>query len=332
MNGTNDKPDRIRWSPIAPLGDYEVGIDFGEIDGLRRQWLEVKERVESSTPQAYSRFNEELSREWAIETGIIEGLYELDRGTAQELIENGFCGEGVANKPSDEIITILNDHMAAIDEINAWVEKSRPLTVWFIRNLHQAIARNQPTYEAVNQFGRFFDAELRRGAFKSRPNNPTRRDGIVHEYCPPEQVDSEMDNLVKWYACHDADRHHPLTVGAWLHHRFTQIHPFEDGNGRVARGLLLTWHLVRKEYLPVVVTRDIRSEYIGTLERADAGDIAPFAGLLVRLQKGTLLRGLALSQFGRRCFGESRLWRSGALDSRFRGNDGCGREWEAGDG
>ena len=78
---------------------------------MRRQWLEVKERVESSTPQAYSRFNEELSREWAIETGIIEGLYELDRGITQTLIRRGFLGEyveqGSTNIPSEKLIAIM---------------------------------------------------------------------------------------------------------------------------------------------------------------------------------------------------------------------------------
>ena len=108
--------NRISWSPIAPLGDGEVGMDFGEIDGLRRQWLEVKEaklRVESSTPQAYSRFNEELSREWAIETGIIEGLYELDRGITQTLIRRGwailgeYVEQGSTNIPSEKLIAIM---------------------------------------------------------------------------------------------------------------------------------------------------------------------------------------------------------------------------------
>lgn len=69
-------------------------------------------------------------------------------------------------------------------------------------------------------------------------------------------MDSELDNLLTWYEGYtrDIDRYHPLLTAAWLHHRFTQIHPFEDGNGRVVRALL-TWHLVREDYLPVVVKR-----------------------------------------------------------------------------
>ena len=297
MTGVNGKPDRVQWSPIAPLRDDEVGIDFSEVDGLRRQWLEVKERVESSNPLAYKQFNDELSREWAIETGIIEGIYELNHGITQTLIQRGFMGQyvepGSTNMPADELIAILNDHVAAIEEINTWIEESHPLTVWFIRNLHQAIARNQTTYDAIDQFGSPLAPELHRGKFKSMSNNPTRPDGVIHEYCPPEQVDSEIDNLVEWYNSYDSSKQHPITVGAWLHHRFTQIHPFEDGNGRVARALL-TWHLVRKGLLPIVVTRDLRIKYINSLERADAGDLAPFIDILIGLEKETLLNALSV--------------------------------------
>ena len=301
MASANDKPDRVPWSPIAPLDDDAAGMDFSEIDRLRRQWLEIKADVESSNPQAYTRFNEELSREWAIETGIIEGLYELDRGITQTLIRRGFVGAyvepGSTNIPSDELIAILNDHVEAIDGIDAWIRESRPLSVSLIRNLHQAVTRNQPTYRAMNQFGQFFDAELHPGEFKTMPNNPKRPDGVVHEYCPPVQVDSEIKNLVQWYTSLDGGRYHPLTVAAWLHHRFTQIHPFADGNGRVARGLL-TWHLVRSGWLKIVVTRDVQSEYIDALEWADDGDLAPFASLLVRLEKETLTRALHVGHEG----------------------------------
>lgn len=286
----------VRWSPIEPLDMAALDVDFSEIDALNRQWLEVKARAEESDPRAYDRFNEELFRSWAIETGIIEGIYHLDRGVTRTLIERGFFSEYVersaTNKSPDDLISVLRDHRGAIDFIHDWIAESRPLTAWFMRALHQTIARNQSTYRAMDQFGRMFDTELRRGEFKKLPNNPTRPDGAVHEYCPSEQVESELDNLITWHKEY-AESCHPLAVGAWLHHRFTQIHPFADGNGRVVRALL-TWHLVKSEFLPVVVTRDSRTEYIDALESADAGDLSHFVRLLVKLERRTLLGALSV--------------------------------------
>lgn len=288
----------VRWSPIEPLDMAALDVDFSEIDALNRQWLEVKARAEESDPQAYDRFNEELFRSWSIETGIIEGIYDLDRGLTETLIEKGFSSEFVersaTNKSPDDLIRVLRDHRGAVDSIHDWIAESRPLTAWFICALHQAIAKNQPTYRAMDQFGRMFETELRRGEFKKLPNNPTRPDGAVHEYCPPEQVESELDNLIAWHTEY-AESRHPIAVGAWLHHRFTQIHPFADGNGRVVRALL-TWHLVKSKFLPVVVTRDSRTEYIDALERADAGDLSSFVRLLVKLERQTMLRALSVER------------------------------------
>ena len=288
--------EAVKWSPIKPLDEEALDVDFTEIDSLHQQWLEIKTSVEDSDPEAYDNFNEELFRSWAIETGIIEGLYELTSGITRTLIQRGFAAEHIerdsSNKPPEQLITILRDHRAAIDHINTWIEKSRPLTKWFAQSLHQAITRNQPTYQTFDQFGARFEAELHRGEFKRLPNNPTRHDGVVHEYCPPEQVVSELDNLLELYDSYNHIKH-PLAVAAWLHHRFTQIHPFEDGNGRVVRALL-TWHLVRKKFLPIVITRDLRSEYITTLEKADAGDLSPLVQLLIRLERRTLLDALSV--------------------------------------
>ena len=284
----------IGWSPIEPLDHESIDVDFAQVDGLHRQWLSTKARVEGANPEAYRQFNDELARSWAIETGIIEGLYELDRGITETLIQQGFAGDlierGASNKAPGELIAILRDQIGAIDQTNRWIEESRPLTKWFIQSLHQGITASQPTHRVVDHFGHAFDTDLHHGQFKTQSNSPTRPDGTVHEYCPPLQVESELDNLIDWYESYDGVRH-PLAVAAWLHHRFTQIHPFEDGNGRVVRALL-TWHLVRTKFLPVVVTRDDLTEYISTLEQADAGDLSPFVRLLVRLQTKTLLDAL----------------------------------------
>lgn len=285
-----------KWAPIAPL-DGNCGYDFSAIDSLHRQWLEFKQAREAANPDAYTEFIARLTRSWAIETGIIEGLYTIDRGLTATLVQCGISAEliahGSANKSPYELAQVLGDHQHTTEGIYAEIRAARPITRSAIRQMHAAITASQPSYRAVDQFGRWFDKPLQRGGFKTLPNNPTRNDGMTHEYCPPEHVDSEMDNLLTWYGeyIRDTDRYHPLLTAAWLHHRFTQIHPFEDGNGRVVRALL-AWHLVRENYLPVVVTRDDRDAYIRALESADAGRLTPFVDLLAKLQRRTILEAI----------------------------------------
>jgi Fic family protein len=106
------------------------------------------------------------------------------------------------------------------------------------------------------------EVPLLKGKFKALPNNPRRPDGSIHEYCPPVHVDREIENLLDWLGQYEAID--PTIVAAWLHHRFTQIHPYQDGNGRVVRALT-TLVLLRAELLPLVVDRDLRVEYIEAL-------------------------------------------------------------------
>ena len=284
-----------KWHPIELMESEEEDYDFQEIDSLQRQWLQVKQEAESSTPDAYSAFTERLTRRWAIETGIIEGIYDLDKGVTETLVREGIATDyierGSTNTEPSELVQILKDHQDSIVSVNYWIEQGRPLTKTFIRSLHTQILNSQNTHTAVNQFGRRFDATLIKGEFKRQPNNPTRPDGTVHEYCPPEQVESELDNFLEMYELCEGAEYHPLLLAAWLHHRFEQIHPFQDGNGRVGRAIL-TWHLVKNGFFPVVISRDDRTEYINALEKADAGDLTSLIELFVRLEKNTILQAL----------------------------------------
>tara|TARA_Y100000310_G_scaffold181241_1_gene181164 strand:+ start:20773 stop:22320 length:1548 start_codon:yes stop_codon:yes gene_type:complete len=287
------------WAPIRPLTSADSQADFAEIDALQSEWLEVKHRADQSTPALYQEFNDRLDREWAIETGIIEGLYQLDRGVTATLVEQGLLSELIERNSTDrdpqELIVVLKDHVNAIEQVNSWIRQSRPLTKWFMQSLHQTLTKHQPTYRAIDQFGNEFQARLEHGEFKRLPNNPTRSNGRLHQYCPPEQVDSELDNLVAWYEDHGSLGSHPLAVGAWLHHRFAQIHPFQDGNGRLARALL-AWHLVKERFLPIVIARDNRDRYISALEQADDGDLSHLVSLFVELEKATILKALSVGE------------------------------------
>jgi hypothetical protein len=101
-----------------------------------------------------------------------------------------------------------------------------------------------------------------------------------------------MDRLVKFYG--ETAQLHPIAAAAWLHHGFIRIHPFQDGNGRVARALVLLV-LLRNDYAPLVVDRRRRDEYLHALDLANAGDLAPLVRLFAGLEIVALRSELAPS-------------------------------------
>jgi hypothetical protein len=87
----------------------------------------------------------------------------------------------------------------------------------------------------------------------------------------------------------------PEVEAAWLHHRFTQIHPFQDGNGRIARALA-SLVFIRAGWFPLVVTRDDRERYVSALEAADAGDLVPLVTIFTSLQRRWFVNALGIAR------------------------------------
>ena len=286
-----------KWQPLEGLKLQSSNVDFREIDSLHRQWMRIRRQREQFNPEAYRDFLQRVHRSWAIETGIIEGLYHIDRGTTQTLVEHGFILELIDRTATDcdpqDLVKMLRDHQESAEFVTESIRQNTSLSSLYIRELHQLLTRNQNFYTAINQFGQSVKAPLEHGDFKKQTNNPTRPDGSIHEYCPPIQVESEIDSLVALYNEYEVmgGTYHALSIAAWLHHRFTQIHPFQDGNGRVARALL-SWHLAKHEYLPIVISRGDRKQYIEALELADSGDLVTFVRFIVQLERRMILGAL----------------------------------------
>lgn len=287
------------WNPSTGITDLDnpEGLAASEIPGIQAVWRDRQEDLEG-TPHL-ANFNEQLNREWAIETGIIENVYEIDRGVTETLIKHGFREEllthGSTDRPRGFVLQVLEDHRRTLDSIFDFIKGNRPLSTSYIKELHSALLRSQEFTEGRDQFGRWRDdIPLIKGDWKILPNYPIR-DGVRYRYCPPEHVAAEMDRLVEMHAQH-IDKGVPVEVqAAWLHHRFTQIHPFQDGNGRVARAITLLV-LVKGGLFPLVVTRDDRATYINALEDADKGDLKPLVNLIAKLQRKRFLKAVDLSK------------------------------------
>ncbi len=293
------KTRHLIWNPETGIVDLQRGarsLAASQIDGIKAVWSDQRDRLKGST--LLSEFTEKLSREWAIETGIIENLYEIERGVTLTLIERGFQAEllshGSTNKPREYVLRLLKDQKEALDGVFDFVKSERSLSTSYIKELHAALLRSQDVTDAIDGFGKPVEVELVKGDWKLQPNSPVR-DGVTFMYCPPEQTSSEMDRLVQMHATHITQGVPTEVQAAWLHHRFTQIHPFQDGNGRVARAIA-SLVLVKDGLFPLIVTRDDKPAYLDSLEAADQGDLKPLVDLIAKLQITQFRKASSISE------------------------------------
>ncbi len=87
------------------------------------------------------------------------------------------------------------------------------------------------------------------------------------ETSSPENVRGDMDKLIKWYD-ESKGKMHPVKLAAVFHGKFEQIHPFEDGNGRVGR-FLINIILINNKYPPLIIRKTQRIAYLKALESFD---------------------------------------------------------------
>ncbi|MYE45955.1 MAG: Fic family protein [Chloroflexi bacterium] len=283
------------WRPIADLPADWAALCRPDLHAVHAEWTAARDALDD--PDRVRQVQERLMTVWAIETGIIERLYSVDRGVTIALAEVGldamerFHAEG---QLTAEAQALIGDQRASLEMVMDLVGGRRELTSSYARELHRGLTEHQDTRDAIDAQGRRFAAPLLKGEWKRLPNNPIRPDGRVHEYCPPEFVQDEIDRLLAWRTEHETAGVCPEVEAAWLHHRFSQIHPFEDGNGRVARALTAAVFL-KSDYLVLVIRdEEHRDPYLDALEAADGDDLKPLVDLFADIQAADLADALEL--------------------------------------
>lgn len=163
-------------------------------------------------------------------------------------------------------------------------EKDSRLTEIFIRQLHQTLLRED--YDVYRNLpgGVTTSYTVHAGQYKTRPNSVITRYGDRFDYAMPEETPFMMRDLVDWYnTMEETGELTPVQLAALFHYRYIRIHPFEDGNGRIAR-LMVNYILVRHGYPMIVVRSRKKNEYLEALHRADLKvGSAPFDGANAKL-------------------------------------------------
>lgn len=104
--------------------------------------------------------------------------------------------------------------------------------------------------------------------------------GSNYPVCSPSEIPAAMTKFCQWLE--QNKNMDPVTLSALAHQKFVFIHPFVDGNGRVAR-LIMNTLLIQRGYLPVIIPPIRRVEYIHALEKAHT-DTHPFIQLIKEME------------------------------------------------
>ncbi len=188
-------------------------------------------------PDLWEEDHERLVR-FIYDTNAIEGNTLTLKETAEVL-----KGKTIKSKPKD--VKEVQNMKECVDFI---FRTKKEVTESFILDLHQMEMKG-----VLEEAGKYRTVDVKVGNY----------------VCPPwEDIPKLMKGFIEWYdsVC---EKIHPFELAALVHARFVRIHPFRDGNGRMAR-LLMNYILIKNKHPLVNIYNDEKLLYYLVLREIDA--------------------------------------------------------------
>ena len=240
------------------IGDpYRTILSRDETSKVELLTTRVKVRLAHLSEDDWKNFTEEFT----YHTNAIEGSRVSKEEVKQILDERRW-----PERSREEISETLG-----VAEAVRHIRRSKiHLSMGLIRELHRIVFKNSKP----------FAGEPRRKS-GVEVSVVDRAGNVIHRGAPSGQVDTMLKRLVAWYR-KNRDKHTPLVLAAVVHNQFETIHPFEDGNGRVGR-LLLINVLLKHGLPPLNIEIENRREYYEALrEYQTTGNLRPTLELMLK--------------------------------------------------
>lgn len=259
--------DHAAYEPFPAFDSWGVDFDANTIERFAALLDEARQRA---TPEAQAAAVTLATRYAAVDTGAIEGLYETNRDFTRTIAEQTSTWQAALAGRGEHVARSIQDALNGYEMVLDVVTARQPITEAWLRRLHEVLCASQETHEVVTAVG-LQEQPLAKGQYKVLLNNPTNVDtGRVFHYAPVADTPPEMHRLAAELDGAGFKAAHPVVQAAYAHYAFVRIHPFADGNGRVARALASLF-LYRAPGVPLVVFADQKNLYLDALEAADEG-------------------------------------------------------------
>jgi Fic family protein len=240
--------------------DTDIPID----ESLLKKIDEKKRRLDRLRPlpkDAMQKLLEDMRLRHTYHSDAIEGN-TLTLQETKLVLEEGIT---IGGKPLKDHIEALNDAQA-FDFMVQLVQKKTPLSQESIQQIHEIVTKG-----LLKDSGKYRTGNVRISGSSINPPSYTKVISLMDDYI----------QTVKKISVH------PLKKAAYIHHQLAWIHPFFDGNGRVAR-LLTNLFFMQQGYPPVVLKQEQRNTYYHVLHQADNGHLSPLAEFLAKAMNESL--------------------------------------------
>lgn len=232
--------------------------------GIIKKIEEIQNGINAHKPfskEILKLWQEKLRIDWTYNSNAMEGN-TLSYGETAFFLREGLTSEG---KPLKDYIEAKN-HAEAIDYLLDVIKGDREITEGFIKELHALLLKDIHFTYAKGSNGQLVKKPLNAGKYKMLPNHVLTISGKIHKYADPIHVKDDMEELMKWF-----NKEKTLNIvekACIFHYKFVAIHPFDDGNGRMAR-LLMNLILMKAGYPPCIIKNVNRRKYLANLELID---------------------------------------------------------------
>ncbi len=238
-----------------PLKTVLSEQELRQIENLEKK---IDFKVVHLNQERWQRFSELFS----YNTNAIEGS-TITLGEVKKVLEH----KSVDKNPHD-----IEETKGVIEAI-AFIRKTKVhFSLELLKKVHQIVFKKSKSFA---------------GTFRKKGIEVVIRDGhgnIVHQGTPSHLVEKELQELVSWYG-KNKKKYSGLLLAAVIHNQFENIHPFQDGNGRVGR-ILLNNILLKHDLPPVNIEFKNRAEYYHTLQAYEkTGNIRPTLDLIIKEYK-----------------------------------------------
>ena len=225
-----------------PLHDK---ISKEELKFIKRLQSEADLKVIHLSENDWKKFSEIFS----YNTNAIEGS-ELTLKETKQIIGKGAWP---VERSKQDIAEALG-----VDEAIKYIRKAKEhLSLDLIKKIHHIVFKNSKEFAGgIRKLGEEVVVRTATGI-------------IVHEGAPSSRINFLIKKLIDWYKKYK-NEYPAILLAAVVHNQFENIHPFEDGNGRVGR-ILLNNILLKNGLPPLNIDLKNQREYYETLQAYEKG-------------------------------------------------------------